>query len=173
MDETLRLLLDDEELAPHRIITQFKQGDVIAQQGDNMDCLYWVVMGECHHQAVLPGSLEVAYEHKKEVGDCIGVESVLTGRPIRARITASTDVECIGLSRSFLTALGKVSPDKALALLMPVAKSVCLKIRNIAGKIVNEQLPLPVLHHADNIFTKTYLVCTTHSSRLSVYQRKK
>lgn len=152
MDSTINLLLNDHELSQQRVVAHFKAGETIAKRGDRMGCLYWIVLGECQYQVLLPGSNSVADEWTRRVGQCVAEESALADQPVRATITAKTDVECIGLTAEFIAALGQVNPEKALQLLTPVADLVCKKTRKIFKKIIQEERPMPALKRADGVF---------------------
>ncbi|HOX23563.1 MAG TPA: cyclic nucleotide-binding domain-containing protein, partial [Elusimicrobiales bacterium] len=125
------------ELAEEIKRTDYKQGDVIFEEGDPGDKLYVVAYGEVRIEKKLDQksgkmkTLAVCFEE-----DFFGEMAVLEREKRFARAVAQTDAGLLELSADAFARLSKLKPEATVRFFLKLSRGISGKLRDTSGQLL-------------------------------------
>lgn len=124
-----------EMLISYSKTRSFSPGQILLQQGKYSDGMYIIIHGETSVQAKVLGKglMELALLH---YGAFVGEISLLENVPCVATVIATTQVECLLITKTYFEMLLIFFPDIRYKITKAIARVVCYRIREIHNNII-------------------------------------
>ena len=141
--------LDTEELdivANHIDIIELDPGDIIFNEGDEGDCVYFVVEGELDVIKESVGGATVGVDKvvitKLARGGSIGEMSVIDKNPRSATVKARKEVTLVALTAVGFDMVLEEYPNIGIKILKGIARLLSLNLRKTSSRLADYMLPI-------------------------------
>jgi len=141
--------LNTEELdlvANHIDIMELDPGDILFKEGDEGDCVYFVVEGELDVIKESVGGIELGVDKvvitKLIKGGSIGEMSVIDKNPRSATVKACKNVTLVAFTAVGFDMVLEDYPDIGINILKGIARLLSLNLRKTSSRLADYMLPI-------------------------------